>query len=216
MTALPRGTKVSRRVIDKVTRSYKKDDIGNFLVEDYVIPSGSMVVLSSVKLGIPFNAYLRPSEGFGYVDFIRSKDGSVEYLYVVPKKYLYRAHQTALAVSVSNNLRCYEGKGFQSWKNGVVFIKIIPYSPNRSFKDSKILKTGIGLNYSKECQKLLKLWVESGFIPNPSDCILDSDGSNIALTICNPMSEGYIPFDVIPVGEKELYSNNAVYMQEGK
>ena len=97
---LPKDAVAKRRVVDKVSRTFLKDDNGSYVYEDYPTPSGSLVLLSTINIELSYKEYKRPTkDGFGYIDFVQVK-GTVFYMYVIPKKYLYRVNQTALALSL--------------------------------------------------------------------------------------------------------------------
>ena len=204
---LPAGYVAKRRVIDKVTRSYKQDENG-FVYEDYKVPSGSIVVSSLRDLSLPYSEYANPTDGYGYIDFVR-KDGKIEYLYVLPKTVLYKVHQTALALSVKN-MKNYSGMGYVTWDNGTIFLHIIPYRPSAQYVGSKILITKHSLDYKNEIDTILNYWQQSGVVPNIPLCTLE-DSSNVAL---KPTAVGYTdyePVDTLALGDREIYgadSNN--------
>ena len=95
---LPRGMVAKKRIIDRVNRCYKKDSDGKYLYEDVKIPIGCVVIVSEVDLGLPFKYKV---ENYGYIDYV-IRGGKKKYLYYISKKNLYKAHQTALALSVKN------------------------------------------------------------------------------------------------------------------
>lgn len=200
---VPRGYEVKRRVVDKVNRSYKTDEEGKFLYENYTVPSGSTAIVSATDLGIPYRVYMSPPKGYGYVDFI-DKAGKREFIYIIPNDYLYKIHQTALAISVKN-MKNYQGAGFVTWDSGVIYIHIIPYNPNGQYIGSKILKTGIGFeDVVKDFHKITDYWEKVGFIPNVKLCSLQT-GENLAI---KPTVVGYVeyePVDSLPIGSKEVF-----------
>lgn len=206
---VPKGYVVRRRVIDKATRNYKRDESGSYVFEDVAVPTGSMVVISKRNLKIPYKDYAKhnmsakdPTYGYGYVDFVQ-KNGEVEFLYIVPKTCLYLVHQTALALSVKN-MKNYSGSGYVTWDSGVVYLHVIPYNPSAQYVGSRILKTGHTLDYSAEVKLILDFWQQSGVIPNIQLCSL-SDGTNLALKGTSVGYEGYIPVDDLAIGDKEIY-----------
>lgn len=199
---IPKGFEVKRRVIDKVHRSYKKDNDGNYVYEKYVIPSGSTAVTSKVNLSLPYKTYLNPPKGFGYVDFVEGKDG-VSFIYVIPNDYLYKINQTALAVSVKN-MKNYQGIGYLTWDSGVIYLHIIPYNPNSQYIGTKILKTGMSLDYIKDMHTISDYWENVGFMPKIKFCALQT-GENLALKPTITGYSEYNPVESICIGSKELY-----------
>lgn len=201
---LPRGVVAKKRVIDKANRSFKRDAEGKFVLTDVSIPSGSMVVISSVKLELGFKWWSKCMDGYGYVDTVISK-GKREYLYIVPKYVLYRINQTALVLSVKN-MKNYAGMGYTTWRNGKIFLHIVPYKPNAQYTGSKILKTGYGINYSNEITEIVDYWQSIGYIPQIQLCSL-SDGSNLCLTNTVVGYESYSPVEYMPISDSEVYGS---------
>lgn len=202
VSRLPKGYEAKRRVIDKVNRSYKRDSEGNFVYERYTVPSGSTVVTSKVNLSLPYKVYLNPPKGFGYIDFVEDKDG-LSFIYMLPNDYLYKINQTALAVSVKN-MKNYQGMGYLTWDSGVIYLHIIPYNPNSQYIGSKILKTGITLDYLKDIHAISDYWESIGFMPKINLCALQS-GENLVLKPTIIGYDDYNPVESIPLGSKETY-----------
>lgn len=202
---LPKGSEAKKRVIDRVKRDFKKDEDGNFVYENYRVPTGSTVVLSDRRIDLPHEKRHTPSKGYGYIDFADTTDGR-EYMYVLPKAVLYQVHQTALAISVKN-MKNFSGMGYRTWSMGDIFIHIIPYKPNSSYTGTKILKTGTSLDYSKEISLIIEYWQEVCLIPNISLCQLQ-DGSNLAIKKTVVGYPDYSPIDSVPISDKEIYGSD--------
>ena len=202
---LPKDKKVLKRKIDPKTRSFARDDEGKYIYEDVVVPTGSIIVLSDIRIGLPYEKRHKPSDGFGYIDFVMSED-TYEYIYIIPKSYLYRVHQTALAMSVKS-MKNYEGSGYVTWENGTIFLHIIPYNPNSSYTGTKILKTAYSLNFSTEIKLLLDYWQKIDLIPNIQLCELQ-DGTNLVLKPTVVGYEEYEPVDTLPISDKEMYTGD--------
>lgn len=200
---MPKKFEVKRRVIDKANRSFKKDEDGSFMYEDVQVPSGSVVVLSEEQIGLPYKLYNNPPKGFCYVDFARTTP--VTYIYAIPKEYLYKVNQTALVVSVKD-MKNYWGKGYVTWDMGKVFLHIIPYNPNSKYVGSKVLKTGMTIDYSKEAKEIIDYWQEIKLIPNIALTALSS-GENLCLKPTVVGYESYIPIEPIPVNAGEIYGS---------
>ena len=198
---LPKGTVAKRRKIDRVNRCFKRKPDGSFEYEDIKIPSGSIVVISKVNLGVQFKY---KEEGYGYVDFAGKKDNR-KYLYIVKKENLHKANQTALALSVKN-MKNYAGMGYRTWRSGVVYLHIIPYRPGSMYVGSKILKTGTSLNYSEDIEKILNFWLQRNIIPNITLCTVGEDN-----LVMKPTEVGYsdfVPYDILSLGDREIYGSN--------
>ena len=199
---LPKGFEAKRRVIDKVNRTYKKDEKGNYIYSDYKVPSGSLVITSEINIELPYSRYIKDMEGYGYIDFI-NKDGKVLYMYAIPKEVLYKVNQTALAISVKN-MKNYNGMGLVSWNNGTIYIHVIPYSPNSQYIGSKILKTGFSLNYKSEVDALVEFWQAQNLIPDIKLCGLQTN-ENLCIKPTVVGYDSYLPVERLPLSSKEIY-----------
>lgn len=200
---IPKNVVPSKRKVDLVTRNFMKDSSGKFIYEDVKIPTNSIVIVSKENLELPFN-YKAPFEGFGYIDFI-GFGADKEYLYYIPKSCVYETNQTALALSVKN-MKNFSGKGYLTWDYGTVYLHIVPYKPNTNYVGTKILKTGLNLNYSKEIKSIIDYWIAEGVIPNIALCETISEG-NLVMKPTNVGYYDYTPVSELSVGEKEVYGS---------
>ena len=201
---IPSGVVVQKRKIDLVNRNFAKDKNGKFIYEDIKIPSGSMIVSSSVNLNLPYG-YKVKIEGFGYIDFIMNGLNK-EFLYFIPKRYLYLTNQTALALSVKN-MKNFYGKGYLTWKFGTIYLHIIPYKHTRSYVGTKILKTSHKLNYEKEVKLIVDYWLFNDIIPNIALCNTIDEG-NLVLKDTPRGYEDYEVVEELSLGEKEIYGDS--------
>lgn len=197
---VPSSKKIARRKIDRAKRSFMRDEEGNFVYDDVDIPVGSIAVTSEVSLGLPYQYKLK---GFDYVDFIEENGKIKEYIYIIPREFLYKVNQTALVLSVKN-MKNFSGMGYTTWESGKIFLHVIPYRPNATYVGSKVLKTGYGLDFSKEISEIVGYWMKVGLIPN---LILTSlySGDNLALKQTDVGYADYVPVEAYSVGEKDIY-----------
>ena len=200
---LPKNMVAKQRVIDKATKQFKKNEDGSFVYKDYTIPTGSMVVISNKNMSIPLRYWNQAEDGYGYVDFVQSKGEGVLYMYVLPKSVLYKVHQTALVLSVKD-MKNYSGMGYKTWRDGKIFLHVIPYNPNSKYIASKVLKTACTLNFSNEIRTIVDFWEKVGLIPKINLCGLE-DSSNLVL---KPTTVGYNEYermDMLPLSDKEIF-----------
>ena len=204
---VPSGYKVQRRVIDKARRSYKRNEDGSFVYQDYKAPSGTIMVYSPVDIELPYKRYIKNDESCGYVDFM-SKNGKTYFIYALPREVLYKINQTALVISVKN-MNNYQGMGYNILNNGVIYIHIIPYSPTSKYTGSRVLKTGRSTDYSAEIHLISDYWESIGLIPNIALSSLQS-GENLCLKPTIVGYETYNPIEPNPISEKEIFGSEEV------
>lgn len=202
---IPRGSKLYKRKVDLVNRAFKVDESGNFIKEEVRVPSGSLAVLSDRNLSVPYK-YKPSEEGFTYIDFIQIK-GKRYYIYTVPKVYLYETNQTALVLSVKN-MKNYSGKGYYFWNFGLLYLHIIPYKHTSKYVGSKVLKTGLKLNYSDEIKSLLGFWMSNNLIPNIFLC--ETSEGNLATHSTVTGYDLYNPIEELSIFEKGVYSTETL------
>lgn len=198
---LPRGQVARRKKADLVNKCFVKDSNGSYVYEEVSIPHNSVVIISKDNLKLPFR-YRSMEDGFGYIDVVLNK-GVKEYLYYIPKKYLYLTNQTALALSVKN-MKNYSGMGYVSWDYGVVYLHVIPYNINRKYVGTKILKTSHGLNYTREVKNIVSFWQSNGIIPDINLCNTVEEG-NLVLRNTSRGFEDYEFIEELSLGDKEIY-----------
>lgn len=198
---IPSGKEVKKRVIDRAARSFKRNADGTFVYEDVKVPKGAMVVISDKILSVPYSY----KGEYGYVDFVKKKDGKIEYFYIVKKENLFKVNQTALAVSVKN-MKNYSGMGYQTWRIGMIYLHIIPYKPSSIYVGSKILKTGHTLDYGKEVRSIVSYWEKMKLIPNIK--LSSVEDTNLVMKNTEVGYTDYVPYEVLSVGDRELYGSS--------
>lgn len=207
---VPPGVSVQKRKVDLVSRNFSKDRDGRLIYENVKIPSGSMIIVSRTNLNLPYG-YKINDLGFGYVDFVMNGLFK-EFLYYIPKKYLYLANQTALALSVKN-MKNFLGKGYLTWKFGTIYLHIIPYKNSRSYVGTKILKTSLKLSYEQEVKLIIDYWIANDIIPNISLCNTIDEG-NLVLKDTSKGYEDYELVEEMSLGETEIYGSSNISRTE--
>ena len=201
---LPKGTIARQRVIDKATKQFKKDSEGKYLYKDIQVPSGSMIIVSSRNISVPYKYWEKCEDGYGYVDYSISEKYGIEYIYIVPKTVLYKLNQTALVLSVKD-MKNYRGMGYTTWRNGKIFLHIVPYNPNSRYTGSRVLKTGCTLDYNKEIMEIVDFWQLNNVIPEIGLCKLE-DETNLCLKQTTVGYDDYEVIEMLPLSEKEQYN----------
>lgn len=203
---VPKGYKVKRRKVDKVHRSYQRDESGKFVYEDFPIPRNTLAVLSDKNIELPYTDYKTISkDGYNYVDFVggpKSKD----FIYTIPTNVLYKVHQTALVIS-ERNMKNYFGMGFRLFHHGLVYLHVIPYNPNSAYTGSKVLCTKASRNYKDELAKIISSWMNVGLLV-PLELGELSDGSNIIQVKTQVGYETYTPVESLALSDMQIYGED--------
>lgn len=199
MAILWRGTLKKRKFDYK--GNFMTDKSGNFIYQDISCPGDCAAVVSSISIQVPLK--YKPSENMSYVDMISRKldDGSDEtyFVYIIPKKYLYKINQTALVLSW-NKLRVYYSGVQLAMQNGrYLYLYIIPHKPTRNGQHNyRVLMTKPSIDYSAELMLLNKYWLDNNIIFNPAICELNEpvrDTTNVAMFQLDGVIEDYVLLD---------------------
>lgn len=181
------GVDFKRRILGSGGK-FRKDKNGKIKTESVQIPTGSVVVVTPVRLGLPYG-YSPSTEGLGYIDYTKAKDGNIYYMYYIPKEYVYTLQKTALVVS-SKKMKGYHGFSFRTWNFGKVFVWVIPYDKNREYQNTRIVKVKEDLDFTKEIADLYNFWIQQQVI-SPGEDYLRSDGVSIAYEELEPTYDSY-------------------------
>lgn len=176
-----RGAKLERRLLSS-TGGFRTDSLGKLIKQTVSLPKGSVAVLSSVRLGLPYRYKL---EGYDYVDYIDNLNEQGEiisrrYVYILPKANLHKVNLNALALS-NRPMKSYSGIKIATWGVGFLYLNIIPYKPKKQYQNTVVLSVKNSLDFSKEIGIALNDLVKLGLISEPYEYVLDT-GENIALT----------------------------------
>lgn len=193
----PKGVKLEKRKIDKVNRVFLEEK------EAVTVPSSSLAVLSDVNIKLPFR-YKSKEDGFAFVDTMKLQ-GKVFYIYVIPKKYLYRVNVCALTLSV-NKPRCFYGYSVKTWKHGLLTLAVVPYKHGKDLIGTKVLETKRSLDFKVELGEIIKFWEEQKLIPNVvmSNLLLEQDVNLTIRKLTSSFNEfGYDAVDFESIEEKE-------------
>lgn len=137
------------------------DENNNILTEEITVPQDSLAILSEIKIGVPYD--FSTDENFKYIDFVKV-NGKIQYIYIVPKKYLYELNLCAMIVGLTKLRSYYTSLAVTLITGTVVYISVIPYIPTHEKKtellsnSARVLKTKPSANFDNEIKYLLKYW----------------------------------------------------------
>lgn len=178
---VPRGVELKQRLMKaKGEKGFRTDREGNVRTVTVAVPKGSVAVISTKAIGVPYSFR---SDGFSYVDYMEVGK-SRKYIYIIPSIYLYKVNLNALALS-TKKMKAYSGVSVKTWNLGILNICVIPYKPNRSYENTVILTVKQGLDFTKEVNSLIGSLVKLGVISDPLDYITD-EGVNLAINDIDP------------------------------
>jgi len=180
---------------------YMRGKDGNFIWEPLSCPSDCAAVVSSISIQVPLK--FKPKENMQYVDMIsrEREDGTREayFVYLLPKKYLYKVNQTALVISWNKLKKYYSGVMLATQSGRYMYLYIIPYRPTRNEQHNyRILMTKPSIDYDAELALLHKYWIDNNVIFSPAYCELSEpvgDTLNMAVKEIDGVLDEYVRLD---------------------
>lgn len=171
-----------------------KNKNGDYILEDVPVHHGCTAIVSDIQIGVP-NRYSN-NEGFDYVDYIE-KDGVCKYIYIVPKKYLYKIQLTALVLSWNKLHSYYTGEQVSLTNGHYLYIYVVPYKKTVSNR-VRVLSCKASDDYNDEVRAMQNYWVQNGIMFNPKDCELTEfvkGRENLAYQILDGVLTDYVMYD---------------------
>lgn len=168
---LPKMTLYKRKVLSDGT--FRKDKEGREVKEQVVLKKGSVAVLSDIAIGLKnYKEDERGrkvrhivSEGYGYVDYIENSKGERRYIYILPRKYVYKLNMCSLVISYGALRNYYKGVKVALTTGDYITIYVAPYK-YRVSSGSRVLKVKPSLGFEKEISVLIEAWYKKGVIFN--------------------------------------------------
>jgi hypothetical protein len=184
-----------------VKRKYGSD--GKFLLdknnqvktEDITLPRDCVAVVSDLRLGVPLSH--KTTEDFKYVDFFKTRDNKVKYVYIIPRKYCFSVEETALILCSRPMRAYYEGMSVFLQNGHRVYLYVVPFKVTSAPRSYRVLKTKVSTNYSSEIDCLISTWTRynmcfSKKLTQLSEPVRDT--SNVAYKVLGSTLDEYIPY----------------------
>lgn len=159
---------------------YAVDTEGNILLKEIQHPMDCLALYFDKPIGVPNKGYSPKEEGFMYVDKAdNALNGKDLYLYLIPKKYCFEVHRTALifsqkGVGDSGRRAYYAGKEVAMTNGTWLFMYVIPFDNYRTNYSVRVVATAEEPSTLIEMMgKIHKYWVEKGLAFNPIGCKTD-------------------------------------------
>lgn len=190
------GGKLKKRRFDHAG-NFLRDSDGRYQVREVTLPSNCVGLISDKRIGVPTR--FESKEGFSYVDMVNvsGSANTINYLYIVPKKYCYRLNQVALVLSWTRLKKYYMGVSLALTTGHILYMYLVPYRPSCSFSSYRVLHCKTSCDFTEELKMLRDFWVKRHVIFNPADCVLRDTcrgRSNMAVEELNGVLE-YVRFD---------------------
>lgn len=179
---VPRTSLQKRQVLSD--GSFRKDKNGKYVTDPVPVPHNSVAILSTLSIGLK-NVVVKNGkkikyhtpEGFKYVDYI-IQNGVRKYIYIVPKKHVYRYNLCALVLTQNKRKNFYKGARL-ALQNGVyIYLYVIPYTYRQNI-DQRILGVKPSYDFTKQYNLLLKAWQSKGILFDLSKTTLDDQVKGI-------------------------------------
>lgn len=196
-----------------------KDKDGHFVLQDVTCPQECVAVISKESIGVPTS--FKSKEQSVYVDMItkRTEKGELHrFVYIIPKKYCYRVHQTALVLSWNKLRRFYQGIGLSMQNGSTLYMYVIPYSPRSQVHNYRVLHCKSSVDYTNEITTIKNFWIKNNIIFDPAQCQLTDyvkGRENMAYFNLDSTEDIYEIFDTTkPLGEDETLED-VEFVDEG-
>lgn len=143
---------------------------GKNITREIRVEKGFVAVLSTVSIHLPNivdGKRYKASEGFAYVDFLKVS-GTTYFVYVIPKKNVYRLKLCAMVLTQNKHRIFYQGCRVACQNGKYLYLYVIPlkrYTVNSEFR---LICVKAAVNFTQELKSLLDMWQHLGVIFNIS------------------------------------------------
>lgn len=141
--------------------SIRRDKDGTPRTCEVTVPRNSEGVISS----IPVSSLYKSSQGFEFVDRLKDRVNGTKFIYIIPRKYLYRVNLCSLVVRLDRLRNSYTAIQLTLVNGHRVYLHVVPFSPTRKHdKGTRVLRVKNSANFDKEIKSLLYWWQNNGVI----------------------------------------------------
>lgn len=166
---------------------FRKDAKGNFVFTQIPVKHECVAILSPVNIKLKRfeidekgkKKDIKVDELYRYVDYVEAKDGTRKYIYIIPKKHVYRLNMTALVITPNKHKNFYKGCKIALQNGNYIYMFLIPYkySENLSYR---VLGVKPSVNFDVEVQCILQTWMKMGVMFNLNMTVLNNPVKGIA------------------------------------
>lgn len=158
LLSLVGNTKMKKTVYTSDGKPRQNED-GSIRTTEVTVPRNSEGVISS----IPISSLYKSRDGFEFVDRIKDRMNSTKFIYIVPRKYLYRLNLCALVIRLDKLRNSYTAIQVMLVNGHKLYLHVVPYKPTRARDEgTRVLKVKATANFDKEITTLLNYWQQSG------------------------------------------------------
>lgn len=188
--------------------SFRRDKNGDFVTTDVPVKKDSVAILSPVNIHLKTFEYderghkknHNVSDGFKYVDYIKNpEDGSVKYIYIIPKKYVHLVNLCALVITLNKHRNYYKGSRLALQNGNWVYIYVIPYK-YRENPSYRVCGVKDSTDFDEEVNNILTFWYQMGIIFDLNLTVLQNQvkgQNNAAIVDLDPTLDvsDYVAYD---------------------
>ncbi len=149
--------------------TFRKDKDGKLMYKEITVKQDTVAIMSNKSIGlkniIEINGVEKEhkvSDGFMYVDYKDTPKGRF-YIYIVPKKYVYRLDINALIITPNKHRNFFKGAEVELQNGNKLNIYVIPYK-YRQTNGYKVIGVKASTNFEKEVKYLLNYWGKNNII----------------------------------------------------
>lgn len=135
---------------------FEKDSDGKVITYNYDVPTGSVAVLSEIKLNVPLSYN---SAGYDYVDYIDTDENKRYYIYVIPKECCFLCSQLALVLSSNKISKNYKSVWVNMQNGYKIYLSVIPFKGGSKNSTYRVLETSMSFEkLSKDMFSIMSSW----------------------------------------------------------
>ncbi|HBG5344199.1 TPA: hypothetical protein KQG29_001563 [Clostridioides difficile] len=121
-------------------------------------------IVSKIFIGITNGRKLKnfKNDKFNYIGYIEKEDEEKSYIYIIPKKYVYKINICALILTSKKIDKFYNGFKLIKQDGEPVYLYVIPYQYKKY--SYSILALKYSSNFNKEIKLILNHWINKNYI----------------------------------------------------
>jgi hypothetical protein len=162
-------TSLTKRRVDS-SGQFIKDNAGNIVKTQVPVPRDCVAIVSRENIKLrnrkEDGTIHDVSKGFKYVDFFQTKTAIRHYVYIVPKKYVFRVNACSLILTFNTHRVFYKGYRLALQNGNYAYLYVIPLKRRSEYASYRTLGIKVTPNFDREVNIIVGFWQQIGIIFN--------------------------------------------------